>query len=145
VTERQDTRSTSGLPGLSQIPMLGRLFSSETIQKNEVQVVTLLIPHIIRAPDIRQVNLASVPSGSDLVVRIRYDGETAAPSGAAAANLELPPGPPPALIPAPGVPIAGMPGVQPGMYTSGMLQPGQPQAGIIPGMPGFAQPGAPAM
>jgi hypothetical protein len=51
---------------------VGRVFNNEKLLQTELQVLTLLIPHIIRAPDIRNVNLMGMPSGSDQVVRLRY-------------------------------------------------------------------------
>ena len=92
VTDRQDVRNTSGVPGLSQIPLLGRLFTNEHIEKSELQVLTLLIPHIIRAPDIRDVNLMSISSGSDQVVRLRYTREDHGSETEEPVTVEMPPG-----------------------------------------------------
>ncbi|MFN7924686.1 MAG: hypothetical protein U0Q16_31580 [Bryobacteraceae bacterium] len=127
VTQRQDVKASNGLPGLSQIPVLGRVFSNEKLLQTELQVLTLLIPHIIRAPDIRNVNLAGLPSGSDQVVRLRYltpDGRTVA-AQATDRVLELPPG---QAMPGAGMGMPGMGGPQP---IPGM---GGPQP--IPGMGG---------
>lgn len=92
VTDRQDARNTSGIPGLSQLPLLGRLFTNEHIEKTELQVLTLLVPHIIRAPDIRDVNLMSIPSGSDQVVRLHYTREDRGNENEKPATIEMPPG-----------------------------------------------------
>lgn len=72
VTQRQDIRNSNGVPGLSQLPFIGRIFNNEKLIQSELQILTLLVPHIIRAPDIRNVNLMGVSSGSDQVVRMRY-------------------------------------------------------------------------
>lgn len=112
VTQRQEVRSSSGVPGLSQLPGMGRFFRTDQTTKTEEQVVTLLTPHIIRAPDIRSVNLLSVPSGSDQVVRMRYSGtEQAAPPkdpNTPARTIELAPGTAPVIsVPVPVPPPAG--------------------------------------
>lgn len=89
VTGQQDLKSTSGIPGLSQIPVLGRAFTQERLEKSELQVLTLLVPHIIRAPDIRNVNLMGIASGNDQVVRMRYGGTHEPATEATPRVLEL--------------------------------------------------------
>lgn len=95
VTEHQSTRANTGIPGLSQIPFVGRLFTDQQTHKSEYQVLTLLIPHIIRAPDIRDVNLKGLMTGTEQNVRMRY--ENPQPSQAAPRDesrvVELPQGP----------------------------------------------------
>ena len=163
VTQRQDVKATNGLPGLSQIPGIGRVFSNEKLLQTELQVLTLLIPHIIRAPDIRNVNLMGLPSGSDQVVRLRYttaEGRSVAAQSTSQV-LELSPGQ--AQPQQPGMMGGGM---QPGMGGMNQPQPGmggmnQPQPGMggmnqqnpgmggmppVPGaVPGLGQPGATQM
>nr|MDQ2899559.1 hypothetical protein [Acidobacteriota bacterium] len=138
VTQRTETRDKSGIPYLSQVPVLNRLFSNEKVEIDEQQVLTLLIPHIIRAPDIRKVNLMGISSGSDQVVRMRY-GATNGPKVSADTPgpvLELPPG----NAPAP-VPQQSMPGAQPGMQPGSQpgLQPGQPVASAPAAKVGIAR------
>ncbi len=98
VTGQQDLKSTSGIPGLSQIPVLGRVFTQERLEKSELQVLTLLVPHIIRAPDIRNVNLMGIASGNDQVVRMRYGTPHPTPE-ATPRVLELAPSAAPAGAP----------------------------------------------
>ncbi len=43
-----DTRSSSGLPGLSQIPILGRLFGSNNADREKNEIVLSITPRIIR-------------------------------------------------------------------------------------------------
>ena len=94
VTQRTESRDKNGVPFLGSIPWLGRAFSSERTQENEQEVLTLLVPHIIRAPDIRQVNLMELSSGTDQVVRMRYQSPelVPAPTKEPATVLELSPG-----------------------------------------------------
>jgi general secretion pathway protein D len=44
-----DTRNASGIPGLGDIPMLGRLFSDHTTNKAKTEIVLSITPRIIRA------------------------------------------------------------------------------------------------
>ena len=135
VTQRQDIRNTNGVPGLSQLPLVGRVFNNEKMIQSELQVLTLLVPHIIRAPDIRNVNLMGMPSGSDQVVRMRYstaeDRAIAARTTDQVVDVTAAPGSPSA----PGLPMQsqGMQGM--GMQSQGM---GMPQQN--PGMGGMMHP-----
>jgi general secretion pathway protein D len=45
-----ETRSISGIPGLSEIPGLGRLFGSHTNDREKSELVLSITPRIIRAP-----------------------------------------------------------------------------------------------
>ncbi len=81
------TRNVSGVPGLMQIPWLGRLFSSETVEVSNSELVIALVPHIVRTQEITPVNLRGVAAGNDQTVRLIYstpeDGK--APAGPAGA------------------------------------------------------------
>ena len=66
------TRNISGIPGLMQIPYLGRLFSSETVETSNSELVIALVPHIVRTQEITPVNLRGVAAGNDQTVRLMY-------------------------------------------------------------------------
>ncbi|MFN0101297.1 MAG: cohesin domain-containing protein [Bryobacteraceae bacterium] len=66
------SRNISGIPGLMQIPWLGRLFSSETTEVSNSELVIALVPHIVRTQEITPVNLRGVAAGNDQTVRLIY-------------------------------------------------------------------------
>jgi general secretion pathway protein D len=43
-----DTRNSAGIPGLSQIPIVGRLFGSNSTDREKSEIVLSITPHIIR-------------------------------------------------------------------------------------------------
>jgi general secretion pathway protein D len=43
-----DTRNSAGIPGLSQIPVVGRLFGSHNSDREKSEIVLSITPHIIR-------------------------------------------------------------------------------------------------
>jgi general secretion pathway protein D len=43
-----DTKSAAGIPGLSQIPVVGRLFGSHNTDREKSEIVLSITPHIIR-------------------------------------------------------------------------------------------------
>ncbi|MSV32022.1 MAG: hypothetical protein EXQ57_05825 [Bryobacterales bacterium] len=83
------TRNVSGIPGLMQIPWLGRLFSSETVDVSNNELVIALVPHIVRSQEITPVNLRGVAAGNDQTVRLIY----ATPESAKAPVGAVPVGP----------------------------------------------------
>jgi general secretion pathway protein D len=68
----QDSKVVSGIPGLGDIPIIKRLFSNENIEKNTSELLVVLVPHIVRSPDISEVNLRGVAAGNDQSVKLSY-------------------------------------------------------------------------
>jgi general secretion pathway protein D len=108
--QEQDTKSKSGIPGLSSIPLLNRLFNDEHTEKARTELLITLIPHILRAPDLSTENLQGVASGNAVNVRMIRSArpQPAAPStavpapavGVPAATAPITPAPV-AIAPAP--------------------------------------------
>ncbi len=65
IIERTETVTVTGWPGLSQIPFLRYLFSSESKETLENEVLLALTPRIVRLPEITAVNLRSLAVGTD--------------------------------------------------------------------------------
>jgi general secretion pathway protein D len=66
-----DKNSESGVPGLSEIPILGRLFSSNNNDNQRTDVILTLTPHIIRAADITEEDLAPIWVGTEQNITFR--------------------------------------------------------------------------
>jgi general secretion pathway protein D len=70
---RDDERtSLEGIPGLSDIPVLGRLFAKNHTEREQTDIVLTLTPHIIRVLDLSDADLApfkvardTSPNGAD--------------------------------------------------------------------------------
>lgn len=102
----EDRRSTSGLPGLSQLPMLGRLFGAHHDTRDKTEIVMLITPRILRNVTAPDTQLATLASGTDslpgaLPLRLRTSaragvgagrGGGAAPAAATPAEAALPAG-----------------------------------------------------
>ena len=79
---RQEERtSLSGVPGLSRIPVLKRLFGSTETTVQQTDIVLTLTPHIIRIPDITPADLEPLWIGTDQDVGLRGVSRTS-PFGA---------------------------------------------------------------
>jgi general secretion pathway protein D len=51
LVQEVERESTSQVPGLGQIPLLGWLFKRKTKQKEKINLMMVLVPHILETPD----------------------------------------------------------------------------------------------
>jgi general secretion pathway protein D len=135
----QDSSVVNGIPGLVNIPVLGKIFfGSDHTEKDVQQLMIALQPHIVRTPDYTPENLRGVYSGPDQSLRLMYaprEDEGGSAPTAPVAN----PGVNPAPNPAPNPPQAA-PGLIPGLVP-GAGQATGPVPGTVP-LP-FQPPGQP--
>jgi general secretion pathway protein D len=83
---RDDERTVlEGLPGISDIPLVGRLFARNRRERQETDIILTLTPHIVRILDLSDVDLRPFRIGRD-------SGGTL---------MELPPDTPPRDLPKP--------------------------------------------
>jgi general secretion pathway protein D len=82
-----------GIPGIGDLPGVGRLFSHTNNQRNQSDIILMLTPHIVRTLDLKEDDLRSFLMGRDLGTGV-------------GSGLELPlPGlPPPTQAPPQAVP-----------------------------------------
>jgi len=93
------SRSMAGLPGITSIPGLKWLLSSRSNTDDDGELLIVLIPHIVRAPDINDVNLKGVAAGTDQAIKLNFaPRKTAAPTTPAPAPTETKPAEPPAPL-----------------------------------------------
>jgi len=60
-----ETHSDTGVPGLSDIPVLGKLFSKNSSDVRRTDIMLTLTPHIIRAADITEQDLLPIWVGTE--------------------------------------------------------------------------------
>ena len=92
--ERTEAKNINGIPGVGQLPLLRYLFSDNSNEIKENEVLIVLTPHIIRLPSITAANLRTLAAGTDSNVRVYREAE----EGAAAPAR---PGGPPSPLPSP--------------------------------------------
>ncbi len=66
-----ESQSESGIPGLSDIPVLGRLFKKTTTDKRRTDIVLTLTPHVIRRADITEEDLQPIWVGTEANITFR--------------------------------------------------------------------------
>ena len=121
-----ESEATSKLPGLGDLPLLGRLFSNEKRTQDKTEIILAITPRVIRNLVRPSSELAEYKAGTETG---RFG------SGAGAGAPPPPPPPTPAIVPAaPGTP--GAPGTQifaPSFSTPGVVAPGSASAAPSPG------------
>jgi len=78
--QRTDTKTLNGWPGLAKIPVIRYLFSSDSVEHQEDEVLIMLIPHIVRLPDWTKENLRGIYSGSDADIKVKLESEARTPT-----------------------------------------------------------------
>src|SRR6185369_2397254 len=68
----QESKQVTGIPGLSSIPLLRRLFSGESIDKQRGELMIVIIPHIVRAPEFSSANLRGIAVGNQTSIKLNY-------------------------------------------------------------------------
>ena len=113
-------KTRAGVPFLGELPVIGRLFSDEDVQRAESEILIVLIPHIVRMSGVEESNLRTIATGTDQKFVLRYaqagNGKPALPpldepSAQAAAQAQ------PSPVGEPGVAATPQPGPAPA--TSG--------------------------
>ncbi len=139
LTSLQTSRNVTGIPGLDRIPGLRWLGSTEGKEDSRSELLIALVPRIVRAADISDVNMRGVSAGNDQVVKVSFAPKAVKEDKPAAAPAAVPVTAPvaaptqPQLPPAPAAgPVNGglpfplpNPGPSPGP-APGAIQPGQP-------------------
>jgi general secretion pathway protein D len=69
--EDSETKSLTGIPGLAQIPILKYFFAQSNIDHSTNEIVFALIPHIIRARDVSDLNEKALEVGTASSIELR--------------------------------------------------------------------------
>jgi general secretion pathway protein D len=118
--QTQDSNTTTGIPGLVNIPLIGKyLFGSNAKDKSRSELLVAIIPHIVRKPDIDGLDLRGIAVGQDQSLKLRHAPQneetaaaTATPAPAATAAVTpavttMPPAPTPPTVTTPVTPASG--------------------------------------
>jgi general secretion pathway protein D len=72
LSSRQETKSVTGIPGLSGIPIIRRLFTGESVDRSQGELMIAIIPHILRRPEYNSSNLRGVATGTTANTKLNY-------------------------------------------------------------------------
>lgn len=90
--ERDVTTNMNGIPGVAQVPLLRYLFSDNSHEVVDQELLIIVTPHIIRFPSIDSEDLRALASGTDTNSRVYREDDEA---------QETPPPPAAPAAPAP--------------------------------------------
>ncbi|HWZ11681.1 MAG TPA: secretin N-terminal domain-containing protein, partial [Acidobacteriaceae bacterium] len=107
ILQKQDNITIAGTPGLGELPLLKYFFSSTNHEVINNEIVFMMIPHIVRTPDITPLNRRVLDTGTARSVELRrvssiQPAET--PGQSARPPAQMTPAPTPA--PPPSAPAA---------------------------------------
>ena len=74
---QQDTLGLSGTPGLGELPLLKYFFASRKTEKQQDEIVFLLIPHIVRESLLTRLNMRAIDTGTSQSIELHHEGGTA--------------------------------------------------------------------
>ena len=83
---QQDDKTVTGIPGLSSIPLLRRLFTGENVDHNKDELMIILVPHIVRRPEITPENIRAIAVGNATTISLHHAPDAAEEAAEAAAN-----------------------------------------------------------
>jgi general secretion pathway protein D len=97
IMEDQQTKSLAGIPGLAQIPILKYLFGQTTQDHSENEIVFAIVPHIIRATDVNELNQRAIDIGTATTIELRHvSKQQSTPAQPSSPSIQLLPNQPPA-------------------------------------------------
>ena len=99
--EELNSKSLTGIPGLSQVPLLRYLFGQTATEHRETETVFVLIPHVVRRQVLTDLNQQAIDVGTASSISLRKVSRNAQPapsgtnpaSGAGSVTVPQPPAP----------------------------------------------------
>ena len=88
---REDRRTLRGLPGLLRLPVLRHLFGATDTAVQETDIVMLLTPRIVRAPQFTQQDVSPLHIGTQRNIGVSGPPPLIAPVAGAGSPLDSPP------------------------------------------------------
>lgn len=113
IMEQSDVRSMNGLPWVSQIPILKYLFGRESKEIIDNEIVFALIPRIVRAQEVHEINTRAVDVGTANAIDLRRETRAPEPPAAQPPQQQRPVPHAPNGQPLQGAPVQQQPGIQP--------------------------------
>ncbi len=86
ILTKSDSKSSSGTPGLAEIPLLKYFFGTQSAVTNRDEVVFVLIPHIVRESVLTRLNTSPIDTGTSTSYELRRTPVSIDASGEAGAE-----------------------------------------------------------
>jgi len=89
LAERTQTKSVSGWPGLSRLPLLRYLFSGEDLTNSENEILIVVHPRLVRMREIAGESLKALSVGTDSELMLRQKQEVLQPAAASIKRVQI--------------------------------------------------------
>jgi general secretion pathway protein D len=147
--KNDDRSSATHLPGLGDLPVVGRLFGSRQDTRDKTEVVLSITPHLVRNIQRPAANVAEFNAGTEASFRRRPDGAARAPAQlpAPAGTRAQPGAPASAAAPVPVPPAAAGAAAAPqgAMVPATSVSAGGPPQSAPPSRPATSLPPTPGV
>ena len=138
ILNQQDQVNWTGIPGLSAVPILKYLFGSKDHIKQDDEIVFLMVPHIVRSPELTPVNLRTVDTGAGQTIELRHIASVTMVGGGGRAMRPV------TAQPAAVAPLPGQSAQAAGPAALQQMRTAAETAGAPPPAPAVPVPAAPA-
>ncbi|MBV8833033.1 MAG: hypothetical protein JO108_27870 [Acidobacteriaceae bacterium] len=130
LSDKEKSDTIGGLPGVTNLPILGYLFGNKDVKTTDNELLIALIPHVVRAPDLTAAGGTGVLAGTERVVRVERRPQQAATQTGQPSTVPVPPAQP--LSPAPHTPQPQPPVAPVNQPQSPPRPAGAPPQGVSP-------------
>jgi general secretion pathway protein D len=125
--EKEDLISVSGTPGLGEVPLLKYIFSSQTHEVTDDEIMFLITPHVVRAQRLNPLNLGAIDTGTGSNIDLRFVDSQGTGQASASPVLQVLPtvnstrvGSPAAMVPSQARPSPVAPSPAAGTASAGL-------------------------
>jgi general secretion pathway protein D len=87
--EKEDLVSVTGTPGLGEVPLLKYIFSSQTHEVIDDEIMFLITPHVVRSQRLNPLNLGAVDTGTGSNIELRFVDSQGSAQASAAPVLQM--------------------------------------------------------
>jgi general secretion pathway protein D len=87
--EKEDLVSVTGTPGLGEVPLLKYIFSSQTHEVIDDEIMFLITPHVVSAQRLNPLNLGAVDTGTGSNIDLRFVDSQGSGQASASPVLQL--------------------------------------------------------
>jgi general secretion pathway protein D len=87
--EKEDLVSVTGTPGLGEVPLLKYIFSSQTHEVKDDEIMFLITPHVVRSQRLNPLNLGAVDTGTGSNIELRFVDSQGSAQASASPVLQM--------------------------------------------------------
>lgn len=125
LSDKEYSNSISGVPGVSNLPVLGYLFGSKTKNNTDNEILLAMIPHIVRSAGTDNNGGMGIFAGTERVIRVERRPEGTASGTASSSGSSV-------AAPIPSTPISTAPAASPLQPSPIAPSPNAPNATVTP-------------